>query len=95
MKVWIKPLISFPTGAAFGFLMPSGHVRRRSNAVSLTLFAALCMVCSRGFEAGYLILKPLAFCLIAAGIFLDVMISSFAVYITARTADLFEGTKKE
>ena len=34
----------------------------------------------RGFEAGYLILRPIAFYLIAVGTFLDVMITSVASY---------------
>ena len=42
--------------------------------------AVLCIGYGRGFEAGYLILKPMAFYLIAVGTFLDVMIASFATY---------------
>ena len=49
-----------------------------------TALAVLCLGYGRGFEAGYLILKPLAFYLIAIGTFLDVMIASFATYVTAR-----------
>ena len=45
-----------------------------------TALAVLCLGYGRGFEAGYLILKPLAFYLIAVGTFLDVMISSIAAY---------------
>ena len=48
-----------------------------------TALAVLCLGYGKGFEAGYLILKPLAFYLIAIGAFLDVMIASFAAYITA------------
>jgi Na+/H+-dicarboxylate symporter len=50
-------------------------------------YAALALLClgyGRGFEAGYLILKPLTFYLIATGAFLDVMIASFASYASAR-----------
>jgi Na+/H+-dicarboxylate symporter len=46
--------------------------------------AVLSLGYGRGFEAGYLILKPLAFYLIAIGTFLDVMILSFATYSLAR-----------
>jgi Na+/H+-dicarboxylate symporter len=46
--------------------------------------AVLCMGYGRGFEAGYLILKPLAFYLIATGTFLDVMISSVAAFVISR-----------
>ncbi|MDR3276919.1 MAG: cation:dicarboxylase symporter family transporter [Treponema sp.] len=38
----------------------------------------------RGFEAGYLILKPLAFYLIAIGAFLDVMIAGYASFALAK-----------
>jgi Na+/H+-dicarboxylate symporter len=37
----------------------------------------------RGFEAGYLILRPIVFYLIAVGTFLDVMINTFASYAIA------------
>jgi Na+/H+-dicarboxylate symporter len=46
--------------------------------------AVLCMGYGRGFEAGYLILRPLAFYLIATGTFLDVMISSVAAFVISR-----------
>ena len=45
-----------------------------------TALAVLCLGYGGGFEAGYLILKPLAFYLIAIGTFLDVMITSIGVY---------------
>ena len=51
-----------------------------------TALAALCMGYGRGFEAGYLILKPLAFYLIAVGTFLDVMISTIAAYGIGRSS---------
>ena len=49
-----------------------------------TALAVLCLGYGRGFEAGYLILKPLAFYLIAVGTFLDVMIATFASYGISR-----------
>ena len=49
-----------------------------------TALAVLCMGYGRGFEAGYLILKPLAFYLIAVGTFLDAMITSVASYFIGR-----------
>ena len=49
-----------------------------------TALAALCLAYGRGYEAGYLILRPLAFFLISIGTFLDVMIASFASYFIAR-----------
>jgi hypothetical protein len=55
-----------------------------------TALTALCLTYGRGFEAGYLILKPLAFYLIAVGTFLDVMIGSFAAYAAARVSGFVE-----
>ena len=55
--------------------------------------AVLCMGYGRGFEAGYLILKPLAFYLVAVGTFLDVMICSFATYAVARISGFQEENK--
>ncbi|MDR0590208.1 MAG: cation:dicarboxylase symporter family transporter [Spirochaetaceae bacterium] len=49
-----------------------------------TALAILSMGYGRGFEAGYLILKPLAFYLIAVGTFLDVMIMSLSTYALAK-----------
>ncbi|MDR2479857.1 MAG: cation:dicarboxylase symporter family transporter [Treponema sp.] len=56
-------------------------------------YAALAVICfsyGRGFEASYLILKPLAFYLAAAGTFIDVMITSFATYTVARLSGFVE-----
>jgi Na+/H+-dicarboxylate symporter len=53
-----------------------------------TALAVLCMGYGKGFEAGYLILKPLAFYLVAIGTFLDVTICSFAAYAVARISGL-------
>ncbi|MDR0315412.1 MAG: cation:dicarboxylase symporter family transporter [Treponema sp.] len=55
---------------------------------------ALCLSYGRGFEAGHLILKPLAFYLIAVGTFLDVMICSFASYAVARISGMAEEKKR-
>jgi len=49
-----------------------------------TALAVLCLGYGQGFEAGCLILKPMAFYLIAVGTFLDVMIASFSAYAIAR-----------
>ena len=54
-----------------------------------TALAALCLAYGR-FEAGYLILKPLAFYLIAVGTFLDVMICSLGSYAAARLGGFIE-----
>jgi Na+/H+-dicarboxylate symporter len=55
-----------------------------------TALAVLSMDYGRGFEAGYLILKPLAFYLIAVGTFLDVMIMSLATYTLAKISGFQE-----
>ena len=48
--------------------------------------AALCLGYGGGeYRAGYLILKPLAFYLIAIGTFIDIMLSAFGSYIVAHT----------
>jgi Na+/H+-dicarboxylate symporter len=49
-----------------------------------TALAVLCLGYGNGYEAGYLILKPIAFYLIAIGTFLDIMIASFGSYALAR-----------
>ncbi|MDR2663490.1 MAG: cation:dicarboxylase symporter family transporter [Treponema sp.] len=51
---------------------------------AFTALAVLGMSYGRGFEAGYLILKPLAFYLIAVGAFLDVTFCSFASYVAGK-----------
>ena len=55
-----------------------------------TALAVLCLGYGSGFEAGYLILKPLAFYLIAVGTFLDVMIASIASYSISRLSGFQE-----
>jgi hypothetical protein len=52
--------------------------------------AVLCGVYGRGFEAGYLILKPVAFYLIAIGTFLDVLIAALGTYAVGRLTGLQE-----
>ena len=56
-------------------------------------FAALAVLCGfygRGFEAGYLILKPVAFYLIAIGTFIDVVIASLGTYALGRMSGLHD-----
>jgi Na+/H+-dicarboxylate symporter len=55
-----------------------------------TALAVLCLEYGRGFEAGYLILKPLAFYLIAVGAFLDITLTSFATYALAKLTGFHE-----
>jgi Na+/H+-dicarboxylate symporter len=58
-----------------------------------TALAVLCLGYGRGFEAGYLILKPLAFYLIAIGAFIDVMLASFVTYAAARVSGFVDEKK--
>ena len=67
------------------FLLP-GHP---GNGAYIAL-AVLCLGYGRGFEAGYLILKPLAFYLIAIGTFLDIMICTIASYGISRMSGFQE-----
>jgi Na+/H+-dicarboxylate symporter len=53
--------------------------------------AALCLSYGGGeYRAGYLILKPLAFYLIAIGTFIDIMLMSFGSYVIARRNGFIE-----
>ena len=58
-----------------------------------TALAVLCMGYGGGFEAGYLILKPMAFYLIAVGTFLDVMICTIASFGISRAVGFQEDKK--
>jgi len=49
-----------------------------------TALTVLCLGYGQGFEAGCLILKPMAFYLVAVGTFLDVMIASFSTFAIGR-----------
>ncbi len=57
---------------------------------AFTVLAVLCMKFGRGFEAGYLILKPIAFYLIAIGTFIDITLTSFASFVISRTSGFQE-----
>jgi Na+/H+-dicarboxylate symporter len=56
---------------------------RRPGDGAYTALSVLCLGYGKGFEAGYLILKPLAFYLVAIGTFLDVIIASFGAFTIA------------
>ena len=51
---------------------------------AFTALAVLGMYYGKGFEAGYLILKPMAFYLVSIGTFLDVLFCSFASYAVGK-----------
>ncbi|MDR2176449.1 MAG: cation:dicarboxylase symporter family transporter [Treponema sp.] len=63
---------------------------RHPGTGAYTALAVLGMSYDRGFEAGYLILKPLAFYLIAIGAFIDTMFCSFASYAVGKMSGFQE-----
>ena len=71
-------------------LVISFLLARHPGDGAYTALAVLCIGYGQGFEKGYLILKPMAFYLIAIGAFLDVMIASFATYAAARLSGFAE-----
>ena len=71
-------------------LIISFFLARHPGDGAYTALAVLCLGYGKGFEAGYLILKPLAFYLVAIGAFLDVMIAAFASYAAARLSGFVE-----
>nr|AGS52151.1 putative glutamate transporter [uncultured bacterium contig00049] len=53
--------------------------------------ATLCLIFGDGeYRAGYLILKPVAFYLVAVGTFIDVMLCAFGTYVIARIDGFIE-----
>jgi Na+/H+-dicarboxylate symporter len=71
-------------------LFISFFLARHPGDGAYTALAVLSLGYGRGFEAGYLILKPLAFYLISVGTFLDVMICSFSAFVLAKTSGFQE-----
>jgi Na+/H+-dicarboxylate symporter len=72
-------------------LLISFLLARHPGDGAYVALAALCLGYGGGeYRAGYLILKPLAFYLVAIGTFIDVMLSAFGSYITARTSGFIE-----
>ncbi|MDR1619036.1 MAG: cation:dicarboxylase symporter family transporter [Treponema sp.] len=65
-------------------LLISLLLARHPGDGAYTALAVLCIGYGKSFEAGYLLLKPLAFYLAAVGAFIDVMICSFASCALAR-----------
>jgi len=80
--------ISFIELFAIGFhaLLISFLLARHPGEGAYIALAALCLSYGGGeFRPDYLILKPLAFFLVAVGTFIDVMLSAFGSYVLART----------
>jgi Na+/H+-dicarboxylate symporter len=71
-------------------LFISFFLARHPGDGAYTALAILCAGYGGDYEPGYLILKPLAFYLIAAGTFLDVMIASFSSYAIAHLSGFQE-----
>jgi Na+/H+-dicarboxylate symporter len=63
---------------------------RNSSDAAFTALAVLCMRYGHGFETGYLILKPIAFYLISIGTFIDIVITAFGSFVTARLSGFQE-----
>jgi len=74
----------------YAFVISFLLARRPGDGAYIAL-AALCLNYAGGeYRAGYMILKPLAFYLVAVGTFIDIMLCAFGSYILARTNDLIE-----
>jgi len=74
----------------YAFLLSFVLARHPGDGAFIAL-AALCLTYDGGdYRAGYLILKPMAFYLIAIGAFIDIMLNAFGAYIIARTNGFIE-----
>ena len=71
-------------------LLISFLLASRPGDGAFVALAVLCLSYGRGFEAGYLILRPLAFYLIAVGTFLDIMINTIGTYAVSRISGFQE-----
>jgi Na+/H+-dicarboxylate symporter len=87
LKIPFEEILSI----SFRALLISFLLVRHPGDGAYTALAVLCLGYGKGFEAGYLILKPLAFYLVAIGAFIDVMIASFATYVIAQVNGFTEG----
>jgi Na+/H+-dicarboxylate symporter len=85
----IAPLDIFSIGLRA--LLISFMLARHPGDGAYIALAALCLGYGNGeYRAGYLILKPLAFYLVAVGTFIDVTLSALGSYIAARTSGFIE-----
>ncbi|MDR0442777.1 MAG: dicarboxylate/amino acid:cation symporter [Treponema sp.] len=86
----IAPAVLFSIGLRAFFI--SFLLARHPGDGAYIALAALCLSYGGGeYRAGYLILKPLAFYLVALGTFIDVMLTAFGSYIMARANGYIEG----
>jgi len=85
-KSYSRMEISFSEVMSIGIraFVISFMLARHPGDGAFMALTVLCLGYGQGFEAGCLILKPMAFYLVAVGTFLDVMIASFSTYAMAR-----------
>jgi len=87
--ITISTLDLFTIGI-YAFLISFALARHPGDGAFIAL-AALCLTYGGGeYRAGYLILKPMAFYLVAIGSFIDIMLNAFGAYIIARTNGFIE-----
>jgi aerobic C4-dicarboxylate transport protein len=68
-------------GASFIISLLLGSVPGMGSMVSISV---LCTIYGQGFEAGYLIVKPIAFFLVACGTFIDCITASLCTLVIAK-----------
>ncbi|MCL2558554.1 MAG: cation:dicarboxylase symporter family transporter [Treponema sp.] len=78
------------TSLGLSALLLSFMLARHPGNGAYVALAALSLGFGRGYEEGYLILRPIAFYLVAVGAFLDAMIASLANYACARMGAFVE-----
>ncbi|MCL2765106.1 MAG: cation:dicarboxylase symporter family transporter [Treponema sp.] len=77
----------------YAFLISFILARYPGNGAFIAL-AMLCLFYGGGeYKAAYLIMKPMAFYLVAVGTFIDVMLNAFGSYIMARTNGFVDDKK--
>jgi Na+/H+-dicarboxylate symporter len=87
--------LKIPTGDLFtiglrAFIISFVLARHPGDGAYIAL-AALCLSYGGGeYRTGYLILKPIAFYLVAIGTFIDIMLNAFGSYVLARTGGFIE-----
>jgi len=87
LRIDFKDLFSI----GFRALIISFLLARHPGDGAYIALAALCLGYGGGeFKSYYLILKPLAFYLVAVGTFIDVMLNAFGTYVLARTNGYIE-----
>ena len=87
--ITINTLKLFTIGL-YAFFISFALARHPGDGAFIAL-AALCLnYGDEAYRAGYLLLKPMAFYLVAIGSFIDIMLNAFGAYIIARTNGFIE-----